>query len=96
MSVSSSPGSTIRLKRTSSIPANSASLPRFSSCESTATAPACASASTMITPGMIGRPGKWPGEEPLVAGHRLARDDALAGLELEHLVEEAGTGRGAG
>ena len=62
MSVSSSPGSTIRLKRTSSIPAKSASLPRFSSSESAAIAPACASASTMITPGMIGRPGKCPGK----------------------------------
>ena len=49
-----------RLKRTPSMPANSASLPRFSSSESTATAPACAIASTIRTPGMIGRPGKWP------------------------------------
>ena len=62
VSVSSSPGSTIRLKRTSSIPAKSASLPRFSSSESAAIAPAWASASTMITPGMIGRPGKCPGK----------------------------------
>ena len=39
---SSSPGPTMRLKRTSSMPAKSASRPRFSSSESTATAPACA------------------------------------------------------
>ena len=32
--------------------------------------------------------GKVAGEEPLVAGHPLARDDAHARLELEHLVEE--------
>src|SRR5207244_7489515 len=50
--VSSSPGETIRLKRTPSIPAKSASLPSFSGSESTATAPAWASASTMITPGL--------------------------------------------
>jgi hypothetical protein len=55
---SSSPGSTIRLKRTSSIPAKSARRPRFSSCESTATAPVCAIASTISTPGITGRPGK--------------------------------------
>ena len=59
-SSSSSPGSTIRLKRTSSIPAKSASRPRFSSWESTATAPVCAIASTISTPGITGRPGKWP------------------------------------
>ena len=57
-SVSSSPGRTIRLKRTSSMPAKSASRPRFASSESTATAPAWASASTIFTPGMIGLPGK--------------------------------------
>ena len=60
VSSNSSPGSTIRLKRTPSMPANSASRPRFSSWESTATAPVCAIASTISTPGMIGRPGKWP------------------------------------
>ena len=42
----------------------------------------------MITPGMIGPAGEMPREEPLVAADRLARDDALARLELEHLVEE--------
>ena len=55
---STSPGRTIRLKRTSSMPPKSTSLPRFSGCESTATAPHWASASTIFTPGMIGLPGK--------------------------------------
>ena len=85
-SVSSSPGRTMRLKRTSSIPAKSASLPRFSSCESTATAPACASASTIFTPGMIGLPGKWPGA--VLLGDRLRATTREPGLELEHLVEQ--------
>ena len=48
------------------MPAKSASLPRFSSCESTATAPHCASASTIFTPGMIGLPGKWPAQSSSV------------------------------
>ncbi len=88
VSVSSSPGSTIRLKRTSSIPAKSASLPRFSSSDSAAIAPAWASASTMITPGMIGRPGKCPGKNHSSPRDELAGDDAHTRLELEHLVEE--------
>ena len=83
---STSPGRTIRLKRTSSMPAKSASLPRFSGCESTATAPHWASASTIFTPGMIGLPGKVAGA--VVVGDRLARDHALARHELEHLVDE--------
>ena len=86
---SSSPGSTIRLKRTSSIPAKSASLPRFSSCDERRRPRRPApSPRPSARPGMIGRPGKWPGEVPLVRAHGLARDHALAGLELEHLVEE--------
>ena len=60
------PGRTIRLKRTSSIPAKSTSLPRFSGCESTATAPHWASASTIFTPGMIGLPGKCPAQSSSV------------------------------
>ena len=37
--------------------------------------------------------GEVPGA--ILFGDHLARDDARAGLELEHLVEQAGTGRGA-
>ena len=37
---------------------------------------------------MIGRPGKWPGQVPLVGAHELAGDDTHARLELDHLVEE--------
>ena len=48
------------------MPAKSASLPRFSGCESTATAPHCASASTIFTPGMIGLPGKCPAQSSSV------------------------------
>src|SRR5207342_2470009 len=61
-SISSSPGRTTRLKRTSSIPAKRAMRPRFSASLSTATAPAWASASTIFTPGMIGLPGKCPAQ----------------------------------
>ena len=43
------------------MPAKNAILPRFSSSASTATAPVCAIASTISTPGITGRPGKWPG-----------------------------------
>ena len=50
----------MRRKRQSSMPANSPSLPRYSSRVMTATAAVWASASTMSTPGMIGRSGKWP------------------------------------
>src|SRR5204863_8553668 len=32
--------------------------------------------------------GEVPGKEPLVAANVLPRDDANAGLELDHLVEE--------
>ena len=35
-------------------------MPRFSSCPRTAIAPVCAIASTISTPGMTGRLGKWP------------------------------------
>ena len=66
----------------------SASFPRFSSSDSTATAPAWASASTMITPGMIGRSGKCPGKNHSSGADLLARDDAAARLELGDLVEE--------
>ena len=69
-SVSTSPGRTTRLKRTSSMPAKSASLPAFSGCESTATAPHWASASTIFTPGMIGLPGKWPAQSSSVTVFR--------------------------
>ena len=72
-SSSSSPGSTIRLKRTPSMPAKSASRPRFSSCESTATAPVWAIASTISTPGMIGRPGKCPARYHSSAARACAR-----------------------
>ena len=56
-----SPGSTTRLKRQSSMPAKNGILPAFASSASTATAPACAIASIVSTPGITGRSGKWPG-----------------------------------
>ena len=58
---STSPGRTTRRKRTPSMPAKSGTRGRSPACESTPTAPACASASTMSTPGMMGiAPGKCP------------------------------------
>ena len=76
----------MRLKRTPSMPANSASLPRFSSSDRTATAPACASASTIFTPGMIGLPGKWPAQSASVT--RLRATTRAPGSSSTHLVEQ--------
>src|SRR4029077_12302969 len=52
---STSPGSTTRLKRQSSIPAKRGLLPRFASSARTATAPHWAIASIVSTPGITGR-----------------------------------------
>ena len=76
------------------MPAKSTSRPRFSGCESTATAPHWASASTIFTPGMIGLPGKVAGA--VLLGDGLAGDDPLARDELEHLVDEQERRRDAG
>src|SRR4029079_14873772 len=59
-SVSTSPGSTMRLNRQSSMPAKNAIFPWFSSSTRTAIAPVWAIASTMRTPGITGRSGKCP------------------------------------
>src|SRR5262249_52120624 len=59
-SVSTSPGSTTRLKRQSSMPAKNGILPAWSACASTATAPAWAIASIVSKPAITGRSGKWP------------------------------------
>src|SRR4029079_18120349 len=56
--VSTSPGSTTRLKRQSSMPAKNGILPALAASASTATAPACAIASIVRTPGITGRTGK--------------------------------------
>ena len=56
--VSTSPGVTCLRKRALLMPPNSASLPLFSGRLSAATAPVCASASTISTPGITGFPGK--------------------------------------
>ena len=50
--------------------------------------PAWAIASTTSTPGMIGKLGKVAGEERLVDGHILDRDDALLALNLHHAVDQ--------
>ena len=55
-----SPGTTCFLNFNLSIPPNSAFFPLFSSIESIATAPDCANASTINTPGIIWFPGKCP------------------------------------
>ena len=50
--------------------------------------PACASASSTSTPGITGCPGKWPwknGSLPVTFFHA---EDALAGLELDHAVDQ--------
>ena len=93
-SVSSSPGRTMRLKRTSSMPAKSASRPRFSSSESTATAPACASASTIFTPGMIGLPGKWPAQSSSVTRLRATTRAPGSSSTTSSSEEERAAGAG--
>lgn len=55
-----SPGFTCRRNLKLFIFVNTASLPLFSSMDSAKTAPTCASASTISTPGMMGFPGKCP------------------------------------
>ena len=83
-----SPGCTRRRKRQSSMPAKRPSLPRYSSRVSTATPPVCASASTISTPGMIGRPGKCPVNCGSLAVTFLIADRPLARLQLDHAVDE--------
>jgi hypothetical protein len=51
-------------------------------------AAACASASSISTPGITGRCRKVTGEEGLVDGDVLQRLDALVLLELEHAVDQ--------
>ena len=82
VSVSVSPGSTTRLKRQSSIPAKNAILPRFSSWIRTAIAPVWAIASTISTPGITGRSGKWPGNHQSSARTSRPRNDPAPRLEL--------------
>ena len=84
----SRPGETMRLKRQSSIPAKKAILPRFSSSTSTATAPACAIASTISTPGITGRSGKCPGNHQSSARTSRVATTLRPGCELDHLVEQ--------
>ena len=55
---------------------------------STPTQPACASASTISTPGMIGRPGKCPCRKSSSPRTRVAAVHTLAGHELGDLVDE--------
>ncbi len=87
--LSSSPGSTIRLKRTSSMPAKSASLPRFSSSREHRDR---ARLRQRLDHQHAGHDRaareSGPRRYHSSARTRLARDDALAGLELEHLVEQ--------
>ena len=61
------------------MPAKNAILPRFSSSTSTATAPACAIASTIRTPGITGRAGKCPGNHQSSARTSRRRDDLRPG-----------------
>ena len=70
------------------MPAKNAILPRFSSSTSTATAPACAIASTISTPGITGRSGKCPGNHQSSARTSRVATTLRARLELDHLVEQ--------
>ena len=55
---------------------------------SAASAPVWARASTMITPGRIGLPGKWPGEERRLRVDAPARPRRLPRRQREDLVHE--------
>ena len=83
-----------RLNRQSSMPAKNAIFPRFSSCTSTATAPACAIASTISTPGITGRSGKVPGKPPVVRVHVSPRNDPCAPARARSPRRAAETARG--
>ena len=88
VSSSSSPGSTIRLKRTPSMPAKSASRPRFSSCAQHRDRARLRHRLDDQDAGHDRPPGKVACQIPLVRANGLPRDDALAGLELDHLVDQ--------
>src|ERR1700722_18860741 len=50
--------------------------------------PACAIASTISTPGMIGSPGKCPAKNGSVKGHVLDGDDPVLPLQIEHAIDQ--------
>ena len=54
---------------------------------STSTPAVCAMASTIRTPGMTGKSGKWPLKKRLVASDVLDADDAL-GFQLDDAVDQ--------
>jgi hypothetical protein len=84
-----SPGTTGRRNRARSTPVNMMSLLLRSSISVSSSAPpAWAMASTISTPGMMGRLGKCPGKKRLVDGYILERHDALLALNLDHSVDE--------
>ena len=89
----SRPGRTIRLKRTSSMPANNASLPVVLGLREHRNRPALGQRLDHLHPRHDRVAGKVPGAVGF--GHGLPRHHAHAGHELEHLVDAAASGRGA-
>ena len=65
-----------------------AACPRGCRPASTAYAPSWAMASTISTPGSVGRPGKWPAKNDSSPVRRPRARGARSGLEARHLVEE--------
>ena len=78
----------MRLKRTSSIPAKRASLPRLASSARTATAPRLRHRLDDDHAGHDRTAREVARQEPLVLPHELACDDARTGLEHRDLVQE--------
>ena len=91
-----SPGTTCRLKRTLSMPAKNASLPWFSGSESSATAPHLRKRLDDEHAGHDRVVGEVPRHPERVSAHVELADRRDTRLELEHAVDAAGTGRGAG
>ena len=88
VSSSSSPGSTIRLKRTPSMPAKSASRPAVLLGAQHGDRARLRHRLDDQDAGHDRAPGKVTREVPLVGANGLPGDDALAGLELGHLVDQ--------
>ena len=90
------PGRTTRRKRTPSMPANSGTRPGEVRVREHAHRPGLGERLDHQHAGHDRLAREVPAQEPLVAADRRARDDADAGLELDDLVDRAGTDRGAG
>ena len=88
VSVRTSPGSTIRLKRQSSMPAKKAILPRFASSDEHGHRAGLRHRLDDEDAGHDGAAREVAREPPVVGADEACRDHLAARLELDHLVEQ--------